>query len=123
MDDAEIALVDLTVLDLLVEDAQRLRVLGRDHDAAGIAVDAVAEGGRERVFLARAPLALGVEIGLNVVDERFSVLRAVVRMNGKAGLFIHEQDVFVLIDDVELWRGDGQIGVLGLRRFKNSSLI
>ena len=41
-----------------------------------------------------------------------------LRMDGKTGLFIHEQDVFVLIDDVELWRGDGQIGVLGLRCFE-----
>ena len=46
-----------------------------------------------------------------MVDERAPILRAVVRMHGHAGLFVHEQDVFVLIDDVELRRRHRQIGV------------
>ena len=46
-----------------------------------------------------------------MVDERAVVLRAVVRMHGHAGLFVHEQDVFILIDDVELRRRHRQIGV------------
>ena len=86
MDDAQIPLVDLTVLDLLVQDAQRLGVFRGDDDAAGVAVDAVAQRGRERMLLARAPLAFGVEIRLNVVDERAAVFRAVVRMDGLTGL-------------------------------------
>ena len=97
MDDAEVAFVDLTVFDLLVQDAQRLGGLGGDDDAAGVAVDAVAERGRECMLLARAPLALGVEVGLNVVDERLAVFRAVVRVDGLAGLFVDEEDVMKAI--------------------------
>ena len=60
VDDAKIALVNLAVLDLLVENAQRLGGFCGNDNAAGVAVDAVAQRGRKRVFLARAPLAFGV---------------------------------------------------------------
>ena len=46
-----------------------------------------------------------------MVDERAPILRAVVRMHGHAGLFVHKQDVFILIDDVELRCRHRQIGV------------
>ena len=42
--DAQITLIQLPVTDLLVDDAQRFGVLGGDDDAAGVAVDAVAQG-------------------------------------------------------------------------------
>ena len=118
MYDAEIALVDLPVLDLLVEDTQRLGVFCRDDDAARVAVDAVAQRGRKRVFLARAPLALGIEIGLNVIDERLAVFRAVVRMDGLPRLFVDEQNIFILIYNMELRRADGQIGIFFFRGIK-----
>mgnify|MGYP003588448622 CR=1 FL=1 len=35
-----------------------------------------------------------------------------------AGLFVHEQDVFVLIDDLDLRRADLEIGVFLRGRFK-----
>ena len=111
VDDAQIPLVDLTVLDLLVEDSQSLRIFRGDDDAAGIAVDSVAQGGGKGVLLQRPPFALGVEIGLDMVDERAAVFRAVVRVDGLARLFVDQQDVFILIDDVQLRRGDGQIGI------------
>ena len=111
VDDAEIAFFDLTVFDLLIEDAKRLRIFRRDDDAAGVAVDAVAERGRERILLARPPFALGIEIGLNVIDQRFAVFRAVMRVNGLAGLLVGKENVLILVDDVELRDADGQIGV------------
>ena len=65
-DDAEIGLIDLTVADLIVQDAQRLGVFRRDDDAAGVAVDAVAERGGEGVFGLRVPFAALTQVGLNV---------------------------------------------------------
>ena len=57
------------------------------------------------------PLAVGVEICLNVIDQRFAVFRAVMRMHGLSGLFIDQQEIFVLIDDMQFRRGDGQISI------------
>ena len=118
MDDAQIPLVDLPVLDFLVQNAQRLGVFCGDDDAACVAVDAVAQSRGKCVLLSRPPLALGIEIRLNVIDERFAVFRAVVRMDGLTGLLVDQQNIFVLIDDVQLRRGDGQIGVFFLRGIK-----
>ena len=53
-----------------------------------------------------------------MIDERFAVFRAVVRMDGLTGLLVDQQNIFVLIDDVQLRRGDGQIGVFFLRGIK-----
>ena len=100
VDDAEIALVDLAVFDLLVQDAERLGGLGGDDDAAGVAVDAVAERGREGMLLTGAPFVLCVEVGLDVVDERLAVFRAVVRVDGLTRLLIDEEDVLVLIYNI-----------------------
>ena len=111
MDDAQIPLVDLPVFDLLVQNAQRLGGFRRDDDAAGVSVDAIAKRGRERIFLPRPPFAFGVQIGLNVVDERLTVFRAVVGMDGLPGLFVDEQNVFVLIDNIELRYVNRELGV------------
>ena len=46
-----------------------------------------------------------------MVDERAAVFRAVVRVDGLTRFFVDQQDVFILIDDVQLRRGDGQIGI------------
>ena len=108
---AKIALVDFAILDLLVQNAQCLRVLCGNDNAAGIAVDAVAQGRCKGVLLSGPPLAVGVEICLNVIDQRFAVFRAVMRMHGLPGLFIDQQEIFVLIDDMQFRRGDGQISI------------
>ena len=100
MDDTQISLVDLPVFDLLVQNAQRLGGFRRDDDAAGVSVDAIAKRGRERVFLPRPPFAFGVQIGLNVVDERLAVFRAVVRVDGLAGLFVDEEDVLIFVYNI-----------------------
>ena len=111
MDDTQISLVDLPVFDLLVQNAQRLGGFRCDDDAAGVSVDAIAERRRERVFLPRPPFALGVQIGLNVVDERLTVFRAVIRVDGLSGLFVDEQNIFVLIDNIELRRVNREVGI------------
>ena len=60
-----------------------------------------------------APVALGVEVRLNVVDEGFSVLGPVVGVDGHAGPLVHQQDVLILVDDLQLRGRDGQVGVVG----------
>ena len=108
---------DLTVFDLLIEDAKSLRIFRRDDDAAGVAVDAVAERGGKGVLLLRPPFALLRHVGLNVGDEGVVVphARAVAQ---HTGLFVHQQDVLVLIDDVEPRRRNFEPGILLRRSFK-----
>lgn len=74
--DAQVALVDLPVPDLLIDDAQGLGIFGGDDNASGVAVDAVAQGRGKGVLLSGPPLAVGVEICLNVINQRFAVFRA-----------------------------------------------
>ena len=107
----------LAVADLVVEDAQRLGVLGGDDDAAGVAVDAVAQRGGEGVFLARPPFALLGEVGLDVGDERVVVpdARAVAQ---HARLFVGKEDVLVLVNDRKARRADLEVGVFLARLFK-----
>ena len=118
MDDAEIPLVQLPVPDFLIENAQSLGGLGGDDNAAGVPVDAVAQGGRKTVFLPGTPLPLGVEVRLDVVNEGLAVFSAVVGVDRLTGLFVHQQNVLVLIDNVQLGGGNGQIGIFRFRGFK-----
>ena len=53
-----------------------------------------------------------------MVNEGPAVFRAVMGMNGDTGTLVHQENVFVLVNDVELRRGDGEIGVLLRRRVK-----
>ena len=52
------------------------------------------------MFFAGTPFTLGVEVGLNVVDERLAVFRAVVRVDGLAGLFVDEEDVLIFVYNI-----------------------
>ena len=52
------------------------------------------------MLLTGAPFVLCVEVGLDVVDERFAVFRAVVRVDGLTRLLIDEEDVLVLIYNI-----------------------
>ena len=116
-DDAEVGFFNLAAADLVVQNAQRLGVFRRDDDAAGVAVDAVAQRGGEGIFRLRVPLAGLAQVGLDVRDERVPapLARAVAQ---HAGLFVRQQDVFVLVDDVEPRRCDLQPGVVLRGLFK-----
>ena len=98
--DAQIPLVDLTVPDLLIDDPQRLGVFGGDDDAAGVAVNTVAQGGGEGVFPLGIPLPLLVQVCLNVVDEGVDLLRLVGVYHQPRPL-VQQQQVFVLVHDGE----------------------
>ena len=47
-----------------------------------------------------------------MVDEGAAVFGAVVGMDGQAGALVHQQDVLILVDDVQLGIGDSQEGVV-----------
>ena len=111
VDGTQVVLFDLPVLDFLVHDAQGLGGLGGDDDAAGVPVDAVAQGGGEGVFLPGVPLLFLIKVGLDVGDEGVDVL-PLVRVDQQAGALVHQEDVLVLIDDVQLGLEDGEEGVL-----------
>ena len=51
-----------------------------------------------------------------MVDEGLAILRPVVGVDGLAGLFVGQEDVLVLVDDVDLRRRHGEVGVFGLGR-------
>ena len=109
--DAEIGFLDLVVPDLFVEDAQGLGVLGGDDDAAGVPVNAVAEGGGESVLPAGVPLPLLVEVGLDVVDEGVDLLR-LVGVADQALALIGEKNVLILVDDGKVGFENGEEAVL-----------
>ena len=58
------------------------------------------------MLLLRVPFAPCVEIGLDLVDERPAVLRAVVGVDSDAGTLVHQQDLAVLINHMQLRRRD-----------------
>ena len=98
--DAQVPLVDLPVPDFFVDDAQGLGVFGGDDDAAGVAVDAVAQGRGEGVFPSGVPLPLLIQIRLDVVDEGVDLLR-LVGVDHQAGPLVQQQQILVLIHDVQ----------------------
>ena len=108
----EIPLVQFPVLDFLIHHPQSLRGFRRDDDAAGVPVNAVAQGGGKSVFLPGPPLPLLIEIGLDVIDKGAPVFRTVVGMHRQSRALVHQQNVFVLVDDVQLGGGHRQIGIV-----------
>ena len=108
MHDAEVELLQLAGLDLFIEHPQGGRVFGRDDDAARIAVDPVAEGGRKAVLPGGVVLALLVEVVEDAVDQRVR-LAALVLVDEQAGALVREEDVFILVEDVDRGR-DGEEG-------------
>ena len=94
--DAEVALVQFPVPYLLVDDPQCLGVLGRDDDAAGIAVDTIAQRRRKGIFPLGVPLPFLIQICLDVVDEGIHLLRLVGVDHHSLGL-IRQQQVLILV--------------------------
>src|SRR5699024_5575667 len=87
------------VFDLVVHDAQRLGGLGGDDDAAGVAVDAVAQGGDKGGLVPRVPLAGLGQIGLDVGDERVRAA-ALVGVDDHAGLLVRQKDIVILVQNL-----------------------
>ena len=110
--DGQIPLVDFPVLDLLIHDPQGFGGFGCDDNAPGVPVDAVAQGGGEGVLFPGPPFVLLVQVSLNLIDERPPVFRPIVGVHRKARALVHQKDVLILIDDVQLGGGNGQIGVV-----------
>ena len=75
-------------------------VLGGHDDAAGVPVDAVAQGGGEGMLVPGVPLPLLIEIGLDVGDEGVHLL-VFVRVAEQAGGFVQQHQVLVLVDDLQ----------------------
>ena len=69
VDDTKIIFFDLPLLDLLVHDPQGFRVFRGDHDAAGVAVNAVAQGRGKGMLFFGPPFALLIGIRLNICDQ------------------------------------------------------
>ena len=53
-----------------------------------------------------------IEIGLDVVNEGSAVFRAVVGVYGQSRPLVHQQNLVVLIHDVQLGGGHGEISVI-----------
>ena len=68
--DAQIGFLQLVVPDLFVDDTQRLRILGRDDNAACVPVNAVAQRRGEGVLLPGTPFTLLVEVRLRSEERR-----------------------------------------------------
>ena len=47
-----------------------------------------------------------------MVDQGSAIFRAVVGMHRKAGALVHKQNVFVLVDNIQLGGCNGEIGVV-----------
>ena len=80
-------------------------------EAAGVAVDAVAQGRSKGVLVPGVPLLLLVEVGLDMGDEG-AHLFVLVRVAQQARPFVEQHQVFILIDDVQVGLEDAQKGVL-----------
>lgn len=70
----QIPFVQLPVLDLLVHHPQGLGGLGRNNNASGVPVNAVAQSRGKGILPSGVPLPLLVEIRLNVVNKGPAVL-------------------------------------------------
>ena len=112
---AQVILLHLAPAQLGIHDAQRLRVLGEDDDAAGEPVDAVAQRGRKA--LPRLPFPLLVEVRLRIGEQGMHLL-ALVRMADEPGALIEQHDVGIFVENGQL-RADFRVErVLALRRAK-----
>ena len=87
--DAVIVFFDLARANLIVDDVHRRFGLGGDHDAAGEAIDAVAQRGRKRALIHRIILTLLIQIRLNV-GQQGVYLFGRVRMRHQSGALIRD---------------------------------
>ena len=113
--DAKVGLFQLVGPDLLVDDPQGLRVLGGDDDTAGVPVDPVAQRRGKGIFPLGIPFPFLVKICLNVIDEGVDLFR-LVSVDGHTGTLVHQQQIFVLVDNIQLWleHREKEIFLIGL---------
>ena len=95
------------VTDFVVDDAQRLGVLGGDDDAAGVAVDTVAQSRGKGIFPPGIPLPLLVEVCLDVIDEGVHLLR-LVSVDYQPRTLIQQHQVLILIHNVKAGLKEGE---------------
>ena len=93
---AEVALVQFQVPYLLVDDPQCLGILSGNDNAAGIAVDTIAQRRRKGIFPLGVPLPFLVQIRLDVVDEGVHLLR-LVGVDHHSLRLVRQQQVLILI--------------------------
>ena len=105
--DAEIGFLQLVTLYFFIDGPQRLRIFCGDDNPSGVAVDAVAQRRGKGVLLLGVPLLFLVEVRLNMVDEGIDLLRFVC-MDHHAGTLIHQQEIFVLVDNLQPGLKHGQ---------------
>ena len=112
---AEIFFGDLPIPDFIVDDPQGFRIFGGNDNAACVAVDPVAQSRRKGIFPTGIPLPLLVEVGLDVVDKRIDLFR-LVGMDHKTGPLIQKEEVFILVEDVQLRleKGEKEVVLPGL---------
>ena len=110
--DSQVALIQFPVLDFLVHDPEGLCSLCCYDNAAGIPVDAVTQRRCKRILLPGPPFPLLVQVGLDVIDQRPSVLGAVMGMDRQTRPLIHQQDVVIFVDNVQFGRCHRQISII-----------
>ena len=96
---AQIELFDLSVANLLIHHAQRPGIFGGDDDSAGVAVDAVAQRGSKAVFFVGIIFAFFIQVALHAQIERVAVVAAVL-VTDDADLFVQDQKILILIEDI-----------------------
>ncbi len=101
---AEVELFQLPVLYLLVQHPQGFGVFRRHYNAAGVPVDAVHQSRSKGVLLLGPVLALIIQVMLHPGDQGIEVV-VLVRVDDESGLFIQQQDVFILIHNVQFGGG------------------
>ena len=115
--DGHVGLLDAAVLELPRQPPMRLIALGHQHDAGGVAVEAVQDP-RPPVAVDRAPLLAVVN---QPVDER-PVPPAARGVDDQVGLLVQRQEVLVLVNDVQRDRLGNQL-VDRLRRRDHLDLV
>ena len=96
------------------------RVFRGHHDAAGVAVDAVDQRRRKRVFLLGVVFAAVVEVVLHAGDQRIEVV-VFVRVHDQARLLVENHDVLVLVKHADFGRGLQE--VVRLRRLREEFVL
>ena len=89
--------------------------MNRTQNQSRWPVDAVAQGRGKGVLVPGAPLPLLIEVRLDVVDEGVDLFR-LVGVDHQAGALVHQEEVFILIDDAQpgLEDGEEEIFLFGL---------